>query len=144
MGAKAGYCARPLHTTPPKGWADHLSHPASLTPGHTPTLTPYKEPALPHSRGASKEGNLLLVPTPHCCSRSSNRALSEFLVWPLINFYLLTRPRTLVGNILCGNHEGTIVPFPGEDLGTSGTTECSFPVGDKWPPEPLFQRNRIW
>ena len=44
-GAKAGSYACPLHTTPPKGWADHLSHPSSLTPGPTPTLTPYKEPA---------------------------------------------------------------------------------------------------
>ena len=42
-GAKAGYCAYPLHTPPPKGWAIHLSHPSG--PGHTPTLTPYKEQA---------------------------------------------------------------------------------------------------
>ena len=27
LGAKAGYCERPLHSTPPKGWATHLSHP---------------------------------------------------------------------------------------------------------------------
>ena len=43
LGAKAGYSARPLHSTPPKGWADHLSPPSSPTPGHTPTLTPCKE-----------------------------------------------------------------------------------------------------
>ena len=48
-GAKAGYCACPLHTMPPKGWANHLSHPSGMTPGHTPTLTPYKEQARPHS-----------------------------------------------------------------------------------------------
>jgi len=23
-GTKAGYCTCPLHTTPPKGWKDHL------------------------------------------------------------------------------------------------------------------------
>ena len=45
--AKAGYCACPLHTPPPKGWADHLRHPSSPTPGHTPTLTPCKEQARP-------------------------------------------------------------------------------------------------
>ena len=44
-GAKAGYCSCPLHTPPLKGWAKHLSHPSSLTPGHIPTLTPYKEQA---------------------------------------------------------------------------------------------------
>ena len=36
-----------LHATPAKGRADHLSHPSSPTPGHTPTLTPYKEQVLP-------------------------------------------------------------------------------------------------
>ena len=28
-------------------------------------------------------------------------------------------------------------PLLGEDLGTSGTSKHCFPVGDKWPPEPL-------
>ena len=41
LGAKAGYCACPLHTAPPRGWANHLSHPSGPTPGPTPTLTPY-------------------------------------------------------------------------------------------------------
>ena len=30
---------------PPKEGAKHLSHPSNPTPGHTPTLTPYKEQA---------------------------------------------------------------------------------------------------
>ena len=46
-GAKAGSCAGPLRSTPPKGRADHLSHPSCLTPGRTPALTPCKEPAAP-------------------------------------------------------------------------------------------------
>ena len=29
-----------LHSTPPEGWAKHLSHPSSLTPEHTHALTP--------------------------------------------------------------------------------------------------------
>ena len=44
-GAKAGYCACPLHTTPPKGWAKHLCRPSGPTPGHTPC----KEQARPPS-----------------------------------------------------------------------------------------------
>ena len=43
----------PAHT-PPTEWANHLSHPSSLTPGHTSTLTLYKEQA----REVSKQGNL--------------------------------------------------------------------------------------
>ena len=67
-GAKAGYCTCPLHTTPPKEWANHLSYPPALTPGHTPTLTQYKEPAHgPPSAppaGVSKQGKLFLVLAP--------------------------------------------------------------------------------
>ena len=49
--AKAGSCAWPLHTIPPKGWANH---PSSPTPGHTPTLIPYKERAHPHPHSTQK------------------------------------------------------------------------------------------
>ena len=52
-----------LHTTSPKEWANHLSHPSGLTPEPTLTLTPYKETAL--SR----------------CSRGPRKTLCEFLVW---------------------------------------------------------------
>ena len=31
-GAKAGYCKHPLHSTSPRGWADHLGHPYPHTP----------------------------------------------------------------------------------------------------------------
>ena len=37
-GAKAWYRACPLRSTPPKGRADHLSHPSGQTRGHTPVL----------------------------------------------------------------------------------------------------------
>ena len=86
LGTKAGYWTCPLHTTPPKGWAKHLSHPCSPTPGHTPTLTPCKDQASP-SQWASEQGNLSFVLTPRCCSRGRNKALPEFLVWLLVNFY---------------------------------------------------------
>jgi len=104
---KAATCACPLHATPPKRWAKHLSHLPSLTPGHTAILTPYKEKACP-SLGASQQGNLLFVLIRPCCSRCPNKG---FLVWPLINFYWLKRPRTLVGSAnyvarvsLCWDH----------------------------------------
>ena len=34
-GAKPGYHPCPLHSTPPKGRANHLSYPSGPTPGHT-------------------------------------------------------------------------------------------------------------
>ena len=96
---KQGTAHSPLHTTSPKGWTNHLSHPFGLTPGHTPTFTPYKEQAHPLTQGASKQrADLLCVLTPPCCSRVPSKGLPEFLVWPLIDFYWLRRPWTLVGN----------------------------------------------
>ena len=68
----------------------------------TPAVTPYKEPTCPTSgsKRASKQGNLLFVFPPLCCSMSpSNNALSKFLDWPLINLDWLRRPRTLVSNV---------------------------------------------
>ena len=50
----------PLHTIPPKRWANNLSHPSGLTPGHIPTLTPYEEQAC-SPRGASKARKLFYV-----------------------------------------------------------------------------------
>lgn len=48
------------------------------------------------TQGMSK--GTLVCSHSHCCSRGSNKALLEFLVWPLINFYWLRRPITLAGN----------------------------------------------
>lgn len=56
LRTKAMYCACSLHLTPPKGWADHLSHPSSPTPDPALTLTPCKEPA--RSTLGSKRRNL--------------------------------------------------------------------------------------
>ena len=84
LGAKGGYCTCPLHSTPPNGWVDHLRHPSGRTPGHTPSLTLYKEPDYPSS--GSEQGNLLLVFVLPCCSRGPNKALLDW-----------GRPRTLVG-----------------------------------------------
>ena len=80
-GAKTVYFVCPLHIPPTREWAKHLSHPSGPTPGHTPTLTPYKEQACSLQREC-KWGKLLLVLAPHCCSRGPNKALPEFLVLP--------------------------------------------------------------
>ena len=91
-GAKAGYCSCPPALNTTKGWANHLSHPSGLTPGHSPTLTPNKEWACPTL--GSKQGNLLLVFAPSCSRhRGPHKALPEFLVWPRVNFYWLGKAK---------------------------------------------------
>ena len=82
---KTGHWACPLHTPPPKGWTNHLSHPSGLTPGHTPTLTPYEKQVCHPLREWTSKGTCCVF----CRSRGRNKALPEFLVWPLVNFYWL-------------------------------------------------------
>ena len=84
-------------TQPYRGWADYLSHPPAPPLDLRPTLTPFKGPA-PHPPTPSKKGNLLLVFSPSCCSTSHNKALPEFLIWPVTNFYWLKSTGTLVCN----------------------------------------------
>ena len=91
LGAKAGYCTCPLHSTPPKSWAKHLSYPAGLTPGHNPSLTSCKEQTCPPS--GSEQENMLLVFPPSCDLRSPRKALPEFLDWHVINFYWLGKAK---------------------------------------------------
>ena len=75
LRAKAEDCACPLHT-PPKGWAKYLSHPFSLTPGHIPTFTPYKEQAGPPSGSEQAREHV-------ACSRFPllQQGPQESLVW---------------------------------------------------------------
>jgi len=71
-GAKRGHWEQ---TPPPEGWASHRKPASSLTPGHTPALTPQKEQA----QGVRRQGSMLFVLTLLCCSRGPNKALPEFL-----------------------------------------------------------------
>ena len=63
-GAKAGYCTCPLHSTPPKGRADHLRHPSSPPRTH-PTHTLYKVQAHRPLRERVRE-----AVTCSCCPRA--------------------------------------------------------------------------
>ena len=94
IGTKVEHWACPRHTTS-WTWASHLSHAPSPPPEHTPILAPFKEQAQPPP-GAASKGTCLFSPT--CCSKGPIKALPEFLVWPLMNFYRLRKPRTLVSN----------------------------------------------
>ena len=98
-GKKAGYCTCPLHTPPPNGWANCLSYPSSLTPGHILTLRPYKEPAHSCLKDRMVRGSCCLFLFPSGAAGGPKNALSKFPVWPLINLYWLRRPRTLASNI---------------------------------------------
>lgn len=70
-GAKTGYCACPTALNTTKRWAKHLSPTSSPTPGHTPTLTAYKEPAP--------------GPAPSCSQhKNSSKASPEFWVCPFL------------------------------------------------------------
>ena len=97
IGAYDSESANQLHMPPciqhHQGWVNHLSHPSRLTPGPMPTITPYKEPA--HPSLGSEQGLLLLVLTTPYCITGPNRALPEFLVWPLINFYWLGKAKNV-------------------------------------------------
>ena len=79
LEAKAGYWACPLHTTAPKGWAKHPSHPSSPTPGHNLSLTPYKEQACPPS-GRQRTSKAV------CCLFSLPSAAAGVPVKPCLNF----------------------------------------------------------
>ena len=80
-------------------WADPLSQPSDPTHRPAPVVSPFKElaPACPLGE---EQGHLGLVFTPCCCSssQSPSKALPEYLVWLLIDFYQLKSPRTCVSN----------------------------------------------
>ena len=97
VGSKAGYWACTLHTAPPRGWGRPPKPPLRPDPGSVPTLTPFKAPACPPPTSEREQGHLLFVFAPMCYSTSPNKALPEFLIWPLINFYWLKSPRTQLG-----------------------------------------------
>ena len=91
-GAKTG-CWEQKHSTelPPahnttRGVGGPPKPPSGPTPGHTPTLTPYQEQACP-TLGSEQTKELLFVLSSPCCSRGRSKALPEFLVRHLINFY---------------------------------------------------------
>ena len=76
----------PLHWTPQKGGKTTYTPSSSPTPGHFPTLTPYKKPARSFLAEQAKETVTCFHPLLQLAQRPSE-ALPEFLVWPLVNFY---------------------------------------------------------
>ena len=90
-----------------------------------------------YDKSTANSKNLLFVLAPLWCSRDPNKALLEFLVWTLVSFHLLGKAKSPGQYPIYGTQRGTVVPFWEEDLGTSGSIEHSFPLGDKWPLEPL-------
>ena len=64
-----------LHTAPPMGWADHLSHAFCLTHGSAPIFSPYKGPACPPQDQAKE-----LVSLPSNCSKNSDETEQDPMV----------------------------------------------------------------
>ena len=77
---KAGYCTWSLLTAP-SGWPDHLRRPSGMTYWSIPCLLPSNNQIAPQQKARA--------PFFWFCGPSPNKALPEFLVWPLINFYWL-------------------------------------------------------
>ena len=99
IGRESRYCACLLHSTPPEWWANHLNHPSSLTPGHTPPFIPHKEQAYPLPGEQTRES--VACSCSPFCSRgpSPSLARNSSLAWisGLVSsqFPLFRRPRTL-------------------------------------------------
>ena len=73
------------------GWG--LSHPSGH-PLNTSPPSPCIRNKLYPTQERSKQGNLLFILAPLCCSRGPRKALPEFLVWLLVNFYWLGEARS--------------------------------------------------
>ena len=105
-GAKAGYCTCPLARNTTEGVGRPPKPRLQPRPRDTPLPSPQVRNQLTTTssewgvgveREASKQENLLIVLTRPCYSRDLNKALPEFLLWPLINFYCLRGPDTESG-----------------------------------------------
>ena len=106
LGAHAGYCTGSLHITPAKRWTERLRHPSKPAPWAHPALCAYKETACSPQQ-ANKQGTCCFFSFPWSWVPSKP---SEFPVWPLINFYWLRRPRTLVSNNTWSKARSTFSP----------------------------------
>ena len=76
---KQGTVHAPLYKIPPKAWAKHLSS-SGPTPGHTPTLTPYKESAHPAPLGEqASKGTCYLFSLPPVAAGAPIKLCLNFL-----------------------------------------------------------------
>lgn len=98
---KQGTTCDPAPSTT-KGMDQPPKSPLSPNPPITPTLTPFKGPAWatpsPHPKLPSCREHLFLIFAPRRYSASPDRALPEYLIQLLINFYWLKGPGAQVGN----------------------------------------------
>ena len=89
---KQGTSRPPPHSTT-KGVGKPPKPPLQLDPWtHLLPSSLYKEPAHPSLRERSFKGTYYIsVLIPSCSQISPNKALLEFFVWPLIDFYRLKK-----------------------------------------------------
>ena len=78
LGAKAGYSACPLHSTPREGWAKHPSH---FSAGHLATLlpSPHMRNKLALPQRVSKPRNFLFVLTTPAIAAAAAKSLQSCL-----------------------------------------------------------------
>ena len=94
--AKAECFSCSLHTASPRWWVVYLSHSSGPTPrstSHPPLIW-----GTSSLTSGSELGNAVTYVHAPLLQQGPIKVLPKFLVWPVINFYWLRRPRTLVSN----------------------------------------------
>ena len=106
VGNKSTVLSCPLHTTPPEGWAGHLSHPLAR-PLDTPLPSPHIRNKLAPPWGASKQKNCCLFSLPPAAAGAAVKPCLNFLsgIWSISIDW--GRPGTLVGNNNTENTKGS-------------------------------------
>ena len=101
-GTKARYCEWSLHRAPQNG--------ARRPP------RPWLSFTSPPPGSGREQGNMFLVFLHWCCSTSTGKALPEFLIWPLVNFYWLKGQKKKKSNTQKYEMTGTLINLKGKIL----------------------------
>ena len=143
VGSKSSVLHMILAHTTTKGVGRPPKPPSGLTLDLPLPSSHLRDQLSPPPAPGSKQGNLLLVFSPSCCSTSPSKALPEFHFWPLINFYWLKSLRTQVSNTLCCDSTGMLPPPQERIWGPPGPPNAASPWVTSGHLHLLFQSHYI-